>query len=186
MLKETVRRKLLVALAAVAVLAVPAPAVAGPATDDLLSRQATSAAELQAQIDRQLQVVPGGEQTAVNEVSYGGGRFVVTYARPGATQLEAPDCPSGSFCFYDSLNFVYPRGRLSDYGWQDLATWNWQDRTESVHNMTNTGVVFQNHTSGGHGNDQVLFCQRALSADPNVYPYANVADHVHRFTDTTC
>ncbi|MFG1609582.1 peptidase inhibitor family I36 protein [Actinoplanes sp. NPDC049265] len=174
------RRKTLIALAAVAVLAVPAPAVAGPATDDLLSRQATSAAELRAQIDRQLQVVPGGEQTAVNEVSYGGGRFVVTFARPGAAPLAVPDCPSGSFCFYDYLNFGYPRGRLSDKGWQDLATWNWHDRTESVHDNTNTAVIFQNHTSGGHGNDQGLFCVPAYSWIADVGSARNMADHVVR------
>jgi peptidase inhibitor family I36 len=177
--EKNVRRKIIVALVALAVLAVPPPPAAS-AADDLLSRQATSAAELQSQIDRQLQVAPGGKQTAPNEASYGDGRFIVTYALPGAARQAAPDCPSGWFCFYDGTGFGYPRGRLSDKGWQDLATWNWQDRTDSVHDNTNTAVIFQNHTSGGHVNDQALFCVPAYSWISDVSPFRNTADHVVR------
>src|SRR5688500_3574574 len=89
--RRRMRGGVMVALAVLALLAVPAPARAGPDTGDLLSRQATSAAELQAQIDLQLRVVPGGKQTAPNEVSYHHGKFVVTFALPGVRQAGAAD-----------------------------------------------------------------------------------------------
>src|SRR5262245_36119693 len=74
---------------------------------------------------------PGGERIGGADISYDHGRFVVTVvAPPGLT--AAPDCPSGWFCFYDGVNYGYPRGRLSDCGFQDLGWWGWRDRTESA------------------------------------------------------
>jgi hypothetical protein len=153
----------------------------------LLTKQAASAAELQAQVDLQLSVAPGGKQTAPNEVTYADGRFVVTFTKPGQVQPLAADCPGGWFCFYEHANFGYPRGRLSDQGWQDLATFSWHDRTDSVHNNSNTAVDFDNHTVGGHENDVFLFCVPAFGRDADVAPHRNRADHVYRyFTITTC
>jgi hypothetical protein len=167
-----------------------APATASPEFKNrndgapaLLTRQAKSATELQQQVDLQMKLYPGGKQTAPNEVSYGDGKFVVTYAKPGVQAAAGtPDCPSGSFCFYEYTNFGYPRGRLSDFGWQDLATWSWQDRTDSVHNNTSTAVDFQNHTVGGHENDVFLFCVDRNSSYYTVDPYRNMADHVYRYS----
>jgi hypothetical protein len=181
------RRRILVTLTILAMFALAAPAAASPSTDNLLSRQARSAAELQAQIDLQLERFPGGTQTAPNEVTYGNGRFVVTYAMPGMVRpMGVADCPVGWFCFYEYTNYGYPRGSLRDKGWQDLANWGWHDRTESVHNATDTSVDFQNHTSGGHGNDQYLFCVLPFGGkDSDVSPYRSMADHVVRYYDST-
>jgi hypothetical protein len=72
------------------------------ATREFLEQPARSMEQLQQQIDLQLELAPGGRQTAPNEVSYDDGRFVVTYALPGTHVQAGPDCPSGWFCFYDN------------------------------------------------------------------------------------
>jgi hypothetical protein len=125
---------------------------------------------------------PGGTLINDNEISYGGGVFVVTLSPP-AHALGAPDCPLNWFCFYDRTDFGYPRGKLSSCGWQDLATWGWQDRTESAHyNLSSGYVVFINHAGGtGHANDYPLFTVSAANrALADVTPYRNMADHVDR------
>jgi hypothetical protein len=114
-----------------------------------LARQASTTAELKQQIALQLRIAPGGKQTAVNEVSYDDGRFVVTYALPGARAAALPDCPSGWFCFYDGTNFNYPRGRFSDCGWQDLGRYGWSDRTSSIDNSTGSTIDYENHPGLG-------------------------------------
>jgi hypothetical protein len=111
---------------------------------------------------------PGGEAVNDNEISYGGGVFVVTLRPLGA--LGVPDCPSGWYCFYDKIDFGYPRGKLSACGRQDLANWGWQYRIESAHyNMSAGYVVF-------YYNDLPLFSvgvdNRTLS---DVDPYRNLA-----------
>ncbi|WP_344053944.1 peptidase inhibitor family I36 protein, partial [Planotetraspora silvatica] len=109
----------------------------------LLSRQARSDAELRDQIALQMKIAPGGKQTSLNEVSYDNGKFVVTYALPGQqVALGVADCPSGWFCFYENINFGYPRGKLSSCGRQDLATWGWRDRISSVDNSTTSSVDY--------------------------------------------
>src|SRR5688500_8971537 len=118
---------------------------------------------------------PGGVPLGDNEISYAGGRFVVTLTRP-ANALAGADCPSGWFCFYDRPSFGYPRGRLSDCGSQDLSIWNWQYRTESAHyNITSGRTVFLYNSTAlfevGSGNRT-----RADAA-----PYRNWANRVHRY-----
>jgi hypothetical protein len=166
--------------------AVAAPPAAMPQAQimDRLERPAASMQELQQQIELQLALAPGGRQTAANEVAYGNGKFVVTYAMPGASVLANPDCPSGWFCFYDNTGYVYPRGRLSDCGFQDLDDYGWSDRTESVHNNTGYAVRYINHQdygdpSNGHNLDWDLFTNAARSAISSV-PFRNSADHVSR------
>lgn len=83
---------------------------------------------------------PGGTAISDNEISYGGGTFVVTLERPVGTFVAA-DCPSGWYCFYEWPNYGYPRGRLSDCGRQSLATWQWQFRVESAHYNLGSGSV---------------------------------------------
>ncbi|MCF3134756.1 peptidase inhibitor family I36 protein [Streptomyces olivochromogenes] len=109
----------------------------------LLNRQARSDAELREQIALQLKIAPGGKQTSRNEVSYGNGKFVVTYALPGPRAIAGDaDCPSGWFCFYQDINWGYPRGKLQDCGTQDLGAWGWKDRTSSVDNSTDSAVFY--------------------------------------------
>ncbi|MCW2881526.1 MAG: hypothetical protein JWQ95_5626 [Sphaerisporangium sp.] len=117
----------------------------------LLHRQARSDAELRQQVALQLRIAPGGVQTSRNEISYGNGTFVVTYALPGqVTAAAVADCPSGWYCFYDGKSFGYPRGKLSSCGWQDLANWGWNDRTTSVHNNTRWQVAYYEHDDLGN------------------------------------
>jgi hypothetical protein len=112
------------------------------AASPLLHRQARSDAELSQQIALQLKIAPGGKQTSRNEVSYDNGKFVVTYALPGARTLAAPDCPRGWFCFYENLNFGYPRGRLSSCYEQYLGDYGWNNRVSSVDNSTTTPISY--------------------------------------------
>ncbi|MEV6969243.1 peptidase inhibitor family I36 protein [Hamadaea sp. NPDC051192] len=190
----------LIAAVAAAVLCgslLPTPAAAEPGPNaqqsrELLSKRAGSPAELQRQVELQLKLYPGGEQTAANEVAYDNGKFVITFAQPadapdasGVGILGAPDCPSGWFCFYDYANYGYPRGKLSDCGAQDLSQYGWNDRAESQHNNTYTGVSFFNHIGAFHGyfsissSDQELAFASSLTAANFDYP--NMIDHVSRF-----
>jgi hypothetical protein len=168
------------------------PALAPQQARELLSQQAGSPAELQRQVTLQLRLYPGGVQTAANEVSYNGGKFVITFAQPNAARsalsvgiLGSPDCPSGWFCFYDYANYGYPRGKLSDCGAQDLSQYGWNDRAESQHNNTSTGVSYFNHTGPFHGYfsispyDQELAFASSLTASN--FEYINMMDHVSRF-----
>jgi hypothetical protein len=85
----------------------------------------------------QLLRAPGGKVTGPSQITYGGGTFVIDFApEPGAagkTQLGTPNCPDYWVCFYDGSNYNYPRGKLRACGQQDLATWGWRNRINSVH-----------------------------------------------------
>jgi hypothetical protein len=118
---------------------------------------------------------PGGVPLNSNEISYDGGRFVVTLTRPVNT-LAGADCPSGWFCFYERPSFGYPRGRLSDCGSQDLSNWNWQYRTESAHYMLSSGrtVFFYNSTA-------LFEVGSANRTRSDAAPYRNWANRVHRY-----
>jgi hypothetical protein len=162
------------AIAALVLLIAPTgPAAAEPA-GPADATGATSA-------DAYLAKYPGGVKISPTEVSYANGTFIVTTRRAAGT-LAGPDCPSGWFCFYDGVNYGYPRGKLSSCGWQDLATFGWSDRTESAHYNLNTGNVwFINHTGGGHAGDVNLFnVGVGLKTRSDVAPNRNIADHVNR------
>src|SRR6266511_3440126 len=107
-----------------------------------LSRSAAPAHRVdpavQRKVDEYLAANPGGRQINATEIAYGNGELIVTIV-PEAGILGVADCPTGWFCFYDYVNFGYPRGKLSDCGWQDLGNWGWRDRTESVHYNTASG-----------------------------------------------
>jgi len=156
--------------------ALPSPAPAQPAEpgDDV-----------QAQIDAQLKAFPGGVQTGPYEVSYDNGGFVITFARSDLATAGVADCPRGWFCFYDAVNFGYPRGKLSDCGWQDLARWGWSNRTESAqYNISSGSVAFIDHDEEYpyHEHDVALFGMG--TTQPMIYdayPYRNIADHVMRY-----
>jgi hypothetical protein len=174
------RRLSVAALSVAAVLAMGVPAsAADSATPALLSKTATSAAELQQQVDLHMRLYPGGTRIGENKISYDGGKFIVTYPQPGSvtTLAGSPNCPDGWFCFYDGPNYTGARGQLSDFGWDDLAKYGWNDRTESIHNNTNTRVEFANWT-GDH--DDWLVCLHRWTAKPSVSPHGNKLDHTWR------
>jgi hypothetical protein len=128
---------------------------------------------------------PGGQVLNNNEVAYhhGTATLIVTVTRPIGPQLW-PDCPYGWYCFYEYTNYGYPRGRLSDCGWQDLSWWGWQDRTESAYyNLNNGQTVFIHHTPGtSRAYDYRIFTISVLTRGiPDVAPYRDMADYVYRY-----
>jgi hypothetical protein len=162
---------LLAVLSAIVTGATPARADKGPSSVD-------------PRVSAYLAAHPGGQVISGNDISYGGGRFIVSVVPPAGAAAGVPDCPVGWFCFYEYINFGYPRGKLSDCGWQDLAYWNWQDRTESAHYNLNTGyTVFLDHgSSPQHTDDVRLFTVSATArtiADVGVH--RNKANHVYRY-----
>lgn len=172
----------LVTLAVLTLLLSTATAGAAAPADTSAGR----AAALQRQVDAYLAAHPGGKQINETEIAYGGGAFIVAVApAPGGSgaagdvvTLASPDCPSGWFCFYDGVNFTYPRGRLSDCGWQDLGWWGWRNRTESAHSNTSGTVYFLGETGD---TDTIYFSvspSRRSIAD--VSPNRNRADYVYR------
>lgn len=163
--------------ALVTVIAVTPPVTAGPADG-----AATTPTAVQREIDQHLAAYPGGRQVSATEISYADGTFVLTFQRAIGV-LAGPDCTAGWFCFYDGLNYGYPRGQLSSCGWQDLYNWGWHDRTESVHfNISYGSVSYFNHTTANHSGDPYLFSVSAsVRTDNDVSPYRNRADHVARY-----
>jgi hypothetical protein len=126
---------------------------------------------------------PGGVRINANEISYGGGTFIVTVVGPEQT-IAAVDCPAGWYCFYEHTSYGYPRGKLSSCGWQDLAWWGWQDRVESAYyNLLTGATVFIHHTPGtSHSQDYRLFQIDVVNRGiADVYPYRNMADYVYRY-----
>lgn len=158
-----------VVAAALLLVAAGTPAAAEPHVDGTA----------QSRVDAYLAAHPGGKQINATEISYGDGAFVVTVVpQPGT--LGAPDCPSGWFCFYDVINYGYPRGKLSDCGWQDLGWWGWRNRTESVHyNMSIGSVVFIDET--GSIDTSLFTASTTRRTIPDVNPYRNRADYVYRY-----
>ena len=146
---------------------------------------ATAAAypELNAATAAYLATHPGGVPLDSNEISYSGGTFVVTVTPPLGPSFY-PDCPAGWFCFYQYTYYGYPRGRLSSCGWQDLATWGWQNRVESAYyNLLNGATSFIQHSPGtSHIQDYTLFTIGVgLRGIVDVAPYRQMADYVYRY-----
>ena len=160
-------------VAALMVIALAMPSSAAP----------PSTSPLQAQINAHLAAYPGGTQISATEISYADGKFVMSFV-PTGKSASAADCPASWFCFYDQVNYGYPRGKLSSCGWQDLASWGWHDRTDSAYyNMSTGSVSFINHsTAPDHSLDYTLFSlSTSVRGDSDVAPYRNMADHVYRF-----
>jgi hypothetical protein len=136
------------------------------------------AADLQYKVDAYLAAHPGGKQISATEIAYGGGALVIAVA-PESGVEGSPDCPSGWFCFYEWTWFGYPRGKLSDCGWQDLAWWQWQDRLESVHHNQSSGTVYFIDETGS--TDTVAFTaspSRRTIVDAS--PFRNKVNYVYR------
>jgi hypothetical protein len=128
---------------------------------------------------------PGGVPLGGNEISYDGGALIVSVGpTPGIHPLAVADCTPGWFCFYEHTGYGYPRGRLSSCGWQNLATWGWQDRIESVYDNQSSGsVAFIHHTPGtSHSQDSVIFSVSVnFRGIADVRPYRDMADYVYRY-----
>jgi hypothetical protein len=166
------RRQWTAALTAIGLLA--ATLISGPAAAAITPDRDTAA------VAAYLRAHPGGVRIGDRDIAYGGGTFIVTVSRaPGVQALDSPDCPSGWFCFYDGVDFTYPRGRLSSCGWQDLGTWGWRNRTESAHYNLSAGTVGFLNEAGT--TDTVLFTVGASNRTlANVGTAANKADYVSR------
>jgi hypothetical protein len=142
----------------------------------------------QAQIDRQLLQVSGGEEISRHEVSYSDGNFVVGFSDPGHRDTSATDCPRGWICFYERRGYGWPRARLTACGWTDLGWWEWNDRVESVRNNTGSALEFINHDdhfnpADGHRFDKRLFRMipyQQLTAVPGTAKPPDQADYVIR------
>ncbi|MGK5521455.1 hypothetical protein ACSNN9_19170 [Micromonospora sp. URMC 107] len=157
------------ALAAVLVCALVL--VTAPASASAGARDRAAARE---EMRRYLSTHPGGTPINDNEISYGGGTFVVTLRAPVGTYGMA-DCPQGWFCFYDRPSFGYPRGRLSDCGRQSLFTWQWQYRVESAHyNIASGSVSFYYHGT------RLFDVGAANRVRSDAAPYRNWANYVER------
>lgn len=85
-------------LSAAATLATATPTLAAPATVSMPMQQRVNAA---------LAEVPGGVQTAWNEVSWDDGAVVLTLAPEGvATAAAVGSCASGTFCAYAKVGYT--------------------------------------------------------------------------------
>jgi hypothetical protein len=134
-----------------------------------------SAAPVRPEVAGYLAVHPGGRLMNGNDISYAGGRFVVTVVAP-RQESALVDCPSGWYCFYDRPAYGYPRGKLSSCGWQSLAAWGWQDRVESAYyNLSSGSVQFLDY---GFPLFQIGVGARAIA---DVSPYRNRATEVYRY-----
>jgi hypothetical protein len=171
---STLRRAATILAAAAALIVISdTPSLAGPSPRP---------DRVQQEVDAYRLSHPGGKQISATEISYRGGAFIVAVVRPANTP-DGADCPSGWFCFYDGTNFVYPRGRLSSCGWQDLSWYGWSDRTESAHyNLASGQVWFIDHSGADHSDDTPLSHVDAdVRARYDMAPHRNMADHVYRY-----
>lgn len=138
MMTTTVVRLLTLGVAATAPLTAAglSPAAAGAVNAPVLHAPGTVAqrgqarleAALTRQIAAQLERVPGGRRTAVNEISYENGKVVYTFVAPSADRLDKQAwCKKGSFCFWAGEDFTTepPLTQIGVYlkcnEWMDLG-----------------------------------------------------------------
>lgn len=117
-----------------------------------------SAAEqktMQATIDRQLASSIGGKQVGINQISYEGGKLIMTFPLPGEVQARAvnepvtplgtANCDSLHACLWTDTNFNGTRlGTYHGIGYNcgtfDLANYNFASTASSVHNNQSSGT----------------------------------------------
>ncbi|OEJ24875.1 hypothetical protein BGM19_26130 [Streptomyces agglomeratus] len=137
----------------------------------------SEAAGLQKQIDQQLATTPGGEQTGVNEISWRGGKAVMTFPLPGEKRARAvneplgalgtPNCNYAWTCLYEHANFDGRRLTWSDCNFENLANWGFNDKTTSWHNNQTRGT--QTHVYNWTGSSwALLWTSTAPSSSSNV------------------
>lgn len=131
-----------------------------------------SAASRTEQADERTQATPT-EPSYPSATSTG---HIASAGREPSAALALATCPSGWFCFYDEAGFGQPYGKLSSCGWQNLATWGWQNRIDAAYyNLPKGSAAF--YESSGTFLFQVSATNRSLS---DVYPLQNRADKVYR------
>ncbi len=166
-----------IAALAVAVTALTAPAPVGASPDR----------DIQAQIDAQLALDPTGVQISPDQVSYHNGTMTITFRSRTRSQSQAavapqtltPDCPSGSFCLYESVNYEGRRISYTTCTFRDLYPY-YHDWADSIAFNKPSGYVnFINHGKANHVGDTVLYTlSPARRAVFDVKPYRNAIDHV--------
>jgi hypothetical protein len=133
----------------IAVLCLAAAAIAAGGVS--VSGASADAPSLQDQIDHQLAVTQGGVQTGPNEVSYQGGRVVMTFPMPGSARaLDIEGCPEGLsvkwYCFYEKPDFGGRKLQFNDCSsegvTQYFANFNFTAMTSSWANTKNGGVIY--------------------------------------------
>ncbi|MFD7893702.1 peptidase inhibitor family I36 protein [Streptomyces sp. NPDC059743] len=174
--------------AAMAVMGLAGPTSATSAAGSLPSTIAAQAAQagldkaeaagLQRQIDAQLSIAPGGKQTGVNEISWRGGRTVMTFPLPGEKKARAvgeafaptgtPNCSRLWTCLYEHANFDGRRLTWSDCDFVNLADWGFNDQTTSWHNNQSTGTRTYVYNWNGVNAWVLLWTSTAPSSSSNV------------------
>lgn len=169
---------------AMAVLGLAGPTSASTTLETKIASEAKQAglsksevAGLQKQIDKQLATTPGGKQTGVNQVSWRGGKAVMTFPLPGEKQARAVNEPAGALgtpncsyawtCLYEHSNFDGRRLTWSDCNFENLADWGFNDKTTSYHNNQTRGT--QTHVYNWTGSSwALLWTSTAPSSSSNV------------------
>ncbi|MDR6596376.1 hypothetical protein ACFFSW_27015 [Saccharothrix longispora] len=172
-------------LAAVALSGSPASASADPPGAGAQGSPQLQAQRLREAVDAQLRLTPGGTRTAADEVSWHGGKVVMTW-RPPADGGVVPlvTCRSEGWCFHEHSDFNEgsSSGRtlwFQDCNWQDLADWGFSDKTSSWQNRSGNTIKVINHASGktGHGSDGTLFRMSPKSSARSIGSNNDKADH---------
>jgi hypothetical protein len=115
-------------LSAVAVT-VASPAAASPQAD----------AALQASIDAQLRLAPGGTQISRNQVAWNGDSVIMTFPEPASTPSKvalAPRCPGGGWaCFFEDRDWGGRMLQFRSCGYiQWFSDYGFENQTSSWHN----------------------------------------------------
>ncbi|MCX4545561.1 peptidase inhibitor family I36 protein [Streptomyces sp. NBC_01565] len=139
-------------------------------------------AGLRQQIDEQLARTPGGKQIGLNQVSWRGGKAIMTFPLPGegkaravnesAVALGSPNCGYGWTCLYEHSNFDGRRLTWSDCNFEDLGNWGFNDRATSWHNNQTQGTKTWVYNWAGDS-WQLLWESTAPSSSSNVDGWAN-------------
>lgn len=140
-----------------AVLGLAGPTSASTPLESKIASEAKQAglstsevAGLQKQIDALLAKTTGGEQIGVNQVSWRGGKTVMTFPLPGQKQARAinesvgtlgsPNCSKYYTCLYEHRDFGGRRLSWQDCAFHDLSDFNFNDKTSSYHNNQSNGT----------------------------------------------
>jgi hypothetical protein len=91
--------------------------------------------------------------------------------RPTARAANLEDCPGGWFCLFQLYEFHSYVAKWQDTGyWQNLSTWQWDNRAHSMVN-NRSGATLLATGAGGSGN---RYCARPNSADADLSNNANI------------
>lgn len=140
------------------VLGTAGPSSASTTLENKIASQAQQAgldrsevADLQEEVNEQMDLVPNGEQIAVNQIAWNDGKMVMTLPLPGEKQARAvgesvgvlgtANCSYLWTCIYEHSNYDGRRLTWSDCAFVNLANWSFNDKTSSWHNNQSSGTV---------------------------------------------